>query len=122
VPANAPGSIDAFVFNTSHVLLDITGYFGPDDGTTGLFYFPVTCRAHDSQFSNEQTKTISLASCNGVPGTAKGYAANVTSISGGSPMPVLTLYPAGQGRANASIDVFPYRRTRVVLEISAYFG
>ena len=60
-------------------------------------------------------------------------------------MPFLTLWPTGQARPNASvlnafqgqiatnsaiipadtngsIDVFAYRRTHVVLEVSGYFG
>lgn len=144
VPASSSGSIDAFVFDKSDALMDITGYFAPDNGQ-GFLYFPVTqCRAGDTQFTDAQAKTISVA-CVGIPATASGYAANVTSISGGSPMPFLTLYPTGQARpnastlnafegqtitnstivpsgTNASIDVFAYRHTEVVLEVSGYFG
>lgn len=147
VPASNTGSIDGFVFDRSDVLIDITGYFAPDSGQ-GLLYYPITqCRPHNSQFADEQVKTITLAgsACSNIPATALAYAANVTSISGGSPMPFLTIFPTGQSRPNVStlnafegqtatnsaivpsgpggaIDIFAYRHTQVVLEISGYFA
>lgn len=149
LPASATGSIDAFVFDRTDVLMDITGYFAADDGQTGLFYFPVTqCRVHDALYQDDQSRAISIATasgCVGIPISAKGYAANVTVVPGGSPMPFLTLYPANQSRPNAStlnafegqtvtnsaivpggpggaLDIYAYRRTQVVLEISGFFN
>jgi hypothetical protein len=151
VPAGQAGggSVDVFVLNQADVILDITGYFAPDDGQTGLLYFPVTqCRLADSQYGSEQVKTIavpSAAGCSGIPASAKAYLLNATAVPGGSPMPFLTAYPTGQARPNASmlnafegqtvtnasivpagvggsIDVFAYRASRVVLEVSGYFG
>jgi hypothetical protein len=148
IPVSPFGGVDVSVFDRSDVIIDITGYFAPDDGT-GLFYFPVTqCRLHDSQFTDEQAKTIavpSAAGCSGIPVSAKAYLVNATALPGGSPMPFLTVYPTGQVRPNASmlnafegqtvtnasiipagagggVDVFAYRRSQVVVEMSGYFG
>ncbi|MBS1827545.1 MAG: hypothetical protein JST93_19675 [Acidobacteria bacterium] len=83
--------------------------------------------------------------CPAIPATAKAYALNVTALPGGSPMPFLTLFPTGQPRPNASIlnafegqtitnsaivaagtngyvDLFSYRPTHVIVEISGYFA
>ncbi|MBL8215751.1 MAG: VCBS repeat-containing protein [Bryobacterales bacterium] len=154
IPASADGAIDVFVYNNSDVLMDINGYFAPDDGQNGLYYFPVTqCRASDStvsggQYADESTRTLNIpsaAGCSGIPGSARAYAINVTALPAGNPMPFLTAYPTGQPRPgasilnafegqtvtnaaivpsglNGSIDIFAYRRTNVVLEVSGYFG
>jgi hypothetical protein len=148
-PAGAStGGIDIFVLDTSDIIIDITGYFGPDDGQAGLSYFPVTqCRMHVSQFADEQTKSIPVPStgCAAIPPTAKAYLLNVTAIPGGSPMPFLTAWPKGGVRPNASmlnafegqtvtntsiipagidggIDIYTYRKAMIVAEISGYFA
>jgi hypothetical protein len=154
LPASADGSLDVFTFNQTDFLIDINGYFAPDDGVSGQFYFPVTqCRASDSTVSggiygDDSFRTINVPTavgCNGIPSTARGYALNVTALPSGSPMPFVTAYPTGQVRPNASIlnafegqivtnsaivpanaagaiDVYAYRRTHLVVEISGYFG
>lgn len=158
VPASADGSIDVFAFDRTDFLIDINGYFAPDNGQ-GLFYFPLAqqCRASDTRnaagpyggpiFGDETSRTIALpaSSCSGIPSNAKGYVVNATALPDGSPMPFLTLWPTGQPRPNASvlnafqgqvvtnsaiipagtngaIDIFAFRRTHVVLEVSGYFG
>ncbi|MBL8230542.1 MAG: hypothetical protein JNL98_18775 [Bryobacterales bacterium] len=157
LPASADGSVDVFTFDRTDFLIDINGYFAPDNGQ-GLFYFPVQqCRVSDSRsangtfggpvFENEQTRTYPLpvSACSGIPAAARAYVVNASVIPNGSPMPFLTLWPTGQGRPNASslnafegqivtnsaiipagangaIDVYAFRRTHVVLEVSGYFG
>lgn len=154
LPASADGSIDVFAFNQTDFIIDINGYFAPDDGVNGQYYFPVTqCRASDSTasggiYADDTARTIavpSAAGCAGIPAAARGYAMNVTAMPGGSPMPFVSAYPAGQSRPNASIlnafegqivtnsaivpagiggavDIYAYRRTHLVVEISGYFG
>ncbi|MFN7938727.1 MAG: hypothetical protein U0R19_35685 [Bryobacteraceae bacterium] len=150
VPASADGTIAVFVYNTTDFLIDITGYFAADDGQKGLDYFPVTqCRAAGATFyPNDTANTIIVPSspaCSGIPATAQGYALNVTAMPNGSPMPFLTAYPSGQPRPNASIlnafqgqvvtnaaiiaagpngaiDIYAYRATSVVVELSGYFA
>src|SRR5262249_17941145 len=106
-------------FDRTDLILDINGYFAPDDGVTGLYYHPVTqCRASSTLdgaypapfggpiYSDEQARTIPIpaaAQCAGVPSNAAAYALNVTAIPNGSPMPFLTVYPTGQPRPNSSI-------------------
>lgn len=153
VPASGDGSIDVYAFDRTDFIVDINGYFAPDNGQ-GLYYFPVTqCRANDSTvtggiYPDDSTRTITVPSagnCGGIPATAKGYVVNVTAVPGGSPMPFLTVYPTGQSRPNASVlnafqgqtvtnstivpagtngalDVYAFRRTHAVVEISGYFG
>ncbi len=154
IPASADGSINVFTFNATDFIIDINGYYAPDDGQNGLYYYPVTqCRANDStvsggQYTDESTRTIPIPTapgCSGIPATAKAYAVNVTALPGGNPMPFLTGYPTGQPQPNASIlnafqgqivtnaaiipagangaiNIYAYRRTDVVVEVSGYFG
>jgi hypothetical protein len=112
VPASADGTVDVFAFDTTDFLVDINGYYAADNGSTGLYYFPVTqCRANDSTVSggaypNDSVRTISIPiapACSGIPTTARGYAVNVTALPNGNPLPFITAYPTGQARPNASI-------------------
>ncbi|MBI4907015.1 MAG: BACON domain-containing protein [Acidobacteria bacterium] len=153
VPAGPDGTIDVFASDTTDLVLDINGYFAPDDGRSGLFYFPVTqCRVSDSTsgagaFPDDTARTIHMltAACPYLPAGAQAYAINVTALPNSNAMPFLSVYPTGQPRPNASIlnsfqgqivtnsaivpagtngaiDVYVYRRTDVVVEISGYFG
>ncbi|MBI4902139.1 MAG: VCBS repeat-containing protein [Acidobacteria bacterium] len=118
VPASADGGISLFTYDRSDVIVDITGYFGPDDGATGMFFFPVRqCRISQTNgtgftgiyngpmFADESTRTIPVPSsaCAGISPNARAYSLNATVMPGGSPMPFLTIYPSGQGRPNASV-------------------
>lgn len=115
LPASADGSVDVFTFDRTDFLIDINGYFAPDNGQ-GLLFFPVRqCRVSDTRqvqgpfggpsFGNEQTRTLPIlsTSCSGIPTTARAYAIHTTAIPGGSPMPFLTAWPSGQLQPNASI-------------------
>jgi hypothetical protein len=155
VPASGNGSIDVYAFNDTDFLIDINGYFAPDDGVNGLyFYTAAQCRVSDTTttdgpaYANESTRTLGVAAserCVGVPTTARAFALNFTAIPGGSPMPFLTAYPTGQSQPNASVlnafegqtvtnsaivpsgpggqvNVYAYRPTHVVVELSGYFS
>jgi hypothetical protein len=161
IPAGADGAIDVFAYDRTDVIVDINGYFAPDDGVNGLYFYPlVQCRIADSTgtaysgafgepiYNDETTRTLPIRSspqCVSIPVSAKAYAVNVTAIPNGSPMPFLTAWPTGQPRPNASIlnafqgqtvsnsalipagvdgsiDIFAFRRTHVVVEVSGYFG
>ncbi|MBL8230291.1 MAG: hypothetical protein JNL98_17510 [Bryobacterales bacterium] len=115
LPASADGSVDVFTFDRTDFLIDINGYFAPDNGQ-GLLFFPVRqCRVSDTRqapgpfggplFGNEQTRSLPMfsTSCSGVPTNARAYALHTTAIPGGNPMPFLTAWPSGQGQPNASI-------------------
>jgi hypothetical protein len=161
IPAGPDGAIDVFASDRTDMIVDINGYFAPDDGVNGLFYYPlVQCRVADSSsdaypvpfgmpaYTDESTRRLPVRNspqCVSIPSSAKAYALNFTALPNGSPMPFLTAYPAGQGRPNASIlnafqgqvvtnsalipagtdgaiDVFAFRRTDVVVDISGYFA
>jgi len=71
VPAASDGSIDVFTFDTTDFIVDINGYYAPDDGQNGLFYYPVTqCRASDSTVSggaypDDTVRTINIPGSSG---------------------------------------------------------
>jgi hypothetical protein len=119
LPASIDGSVDVYTFSQSDFLMDINGYFAPDDGQNGLYYYPVTqCRVSDTTngslpspfgapiFENETSRSIPIRSsaCTGIPTSARAYLLNATSIPNGSSMPFLTMYPTGQPRPNASVS------------------
>jgi len=118
VPASPDGSISLYAFEATDAIVDINGYFAPDNGT-GLFYFPVTqCRVSHTNdgsftgsfgppiFTDQTSRTIPITAstkCPGVPASAKAYALNATVIPNGSSMPFLTIWPSGQPQPNASV-------------------
>ncbi|MBI4902751.1 MAG: VCBS repeat-containing protein [Acidobacteria bacterium] len=152
IPASGDGTIDFFAYDATDFIVDINGYFAPDNGSTGLYYFPVTqCRANDSTngapYANESTRTINIpnSGCTGIPANAQAYALNVTALPAGNPMPFITAFPTGQPQPNASIlnafqgqvvtnsaiipagtggavNIYAYRQTHVVVEVNGYFG
>jgi hypothetical protein len=112
VPASNDGSIDVYAFEATDFIMDINGYFAPDNGTTGQFYFPVTqCRVYNTlganapKFEDTTTRTVNMVTgpCSGIPADARGYAINVTAVPNGNPMPFITAYPTGQAQPNASV-------------------
>lgn len=115
IPASADGSIDLFAAAKTDMLIDITGYFAPDNGA-GLYYFPVTqCRVLDTRSAagayggpalianTPRSVAVPGSSCAGVPTTALGYALTATVIPGGTQMPFLTVWPSGSAQPNASM-------------------
>ncbi|MBL8213555.1 MAG: hypothetical protein JNK87_22745 [Bryobacterales bacterium] len=148
VQAGTNGSIDAFSYGKTDVILDVTGYFAPDDGQTGLRYYPlIQCRTLSTAFGSEETRTVAIPAelCSWAGPAAKAYALNVTAIPSGQPMPFLTVYPAGQTRpgtsflnafegqtqtnsvivpagVNGAVDLFAYRPTQVRVDVMGYFG
>ena len=50
VPAGADGEISVFATDTTHVIIDVDGYFVPDSDTTALAFFPLPpCRVMDTR-------------------------------------------------------------------------
>jgi len=161
IPAGTDGAIDVFAYDRTDLLVDITGYFAPDDGVAGVYYVPIVqCRIANTSsssyaatfggpmFGDETTRTMQMASsprCQSIPSTAKGYMLNLTAMPANSPLPFITVYPTGQHRPDASIlnafegqtvsnaaiipagtngaiDVFTFRKTHALLEVSGYFS
>jgi hypothetical protein len=120
VPAgtDSAGSLSVFVSNSTDLLIDINGYFGPPGGTGALYFYPTTpCRIADTRagfgFSAPfgqpslvagATRTFPLqqSSC-AIPSTAQAYSLNLTAVvpSGGD-LVYLTAFPTGETVPNAS--------------------
>lgn len=117
VPASTNGSIDLFAFDATNVIMDVNGYFAPDDGTgRGLRYYPIRpCRVMDTQdpmfpggfrgpamtSSYYRTITIPDAHCYGLPANARAWAINA-SVAPNAAVPFLSLWPAATPWPNVS--------------------
>jgi hypothetical protein len=107
VPAGTNGAVNIYVSNTTDVLLDIDGYFDPND-SFALAFFPLTpCRVVDTRNSNgplggpaligglERDFPVLQSQCN-LPAHAAAYSFNFTVVPiQGGPVGYLTVWPAG---------------------------
>jgi hypothetical protein len=148
VKAGTSGSIDIFASDTTHLVIDIDGYFAPID-TGGLSLYGVTpCRVVDTRQPAGSAVITSLdvavsASACGIPANAQAHVLSVTVVPPG-PLGYLTLWPQGQTRpvvatlnaldaaitsnlaivptTNGWISAFPSNPTHLIIDISGYFG
>jgi hypothetical protein len=148
VQAGTGGSVDVFASNTTHLVIDINGYFAPM-ATGGLSLYNVTpCRVVDTRRPSGSPPITSLnvavtSSACGIPATAQADAFSVTVVPPGS-MGYLTLWPQGQSMpvvstlnaldgaitsnmaivpaAETAISAFASNPTHLILDISGYFG
>jgi len=118
IPASSNGSINVFALDATNLIIDVNGYFAPDDGTgRGLLYFPTTqCKVmntQDGSLSNpfggpamtggvDRTVPVPSGRCSGLPATAKAWAANATVVPNGNGMPFLSMWPSGTAWPNIS--------------------
>jgi beta-propeller repeat-containing protein len=106
VPAGTNGSIDAFVTNDTHLILDITGYFAPPGQPGGLHFFTLApCRVVDTRNPDgpfggpvlsggtNRSFPVQSSSC-GVPATSQAYSMNATVVPSGF-LDYLTMWPTG---------------------------
>lgn len=106
VPAGSNGSIDVYVTDQSHLIIDINGYFAPP-ASGGLLFYPVTpCRMVDTRIQSGslfgapslqsgQARAFPLLSTSCAPSTsAQAYSMNVTAVPQG-PLSYLTLWQSG---------------------------
>jgi YVTN family beta-propeller protein len=110
VPAGAGGAISIFAYNTTHVILDINGYFAAvKSGSTYAFFELDPCRVVDTRGPDGplggpflqggaagRDFPITSSSCN-IPATALAYSFNFTAVPRG-PLGYLTTWPAGQNQ------------------------
>ena len=110
VPASANGSIDVYTQDPTNLIIDVNGYFAPDDGTgRGLHYFPTTqCRVMntlDASYANpfgpplvspgaDRTVPVPASRCTGLPSSARAWAMNASVVPNGVAMPYLSLWPS----------------------------
>jgi hypothetical protein len=108
-PAGDGGAISVFVTDATHVILDINGYFLPENLGQGLtFYTAAPCRVADSrlaagtfggpQLTAGQTREypIPQSPC-GIPASAQAYSLNATVVPQ-EPLGYLTLWPSGSAQ------------------------
>ena len=113
VPAGAGGAISIYVSDTTHVIVDINGYFAPPGSAGALAFYPATpCRVADTRYGSGpfagpsltagQTRsfTVPQSAC-AIPSTAKAYSLNMTVVPPGS-LEYLTAWPTGQAQPNVS--------------------
>jgi hypothetical protein len=105
VPGSANGGIQAFVTDTTEIVIDANGYFAPPSGG-GYSFYPLTpCRIADTRSATgtfggpimaagtARSFPVPLSACN-LPASAVAYSLNVTVVPTGG-LGYLTLWPAG---------------------------
>ena len=109
VPAGTGGAISIYVSDSTHVIIDINGYFGGPGGSGALAFYPVTpCRVADTRNANgpfggpslasgaTRSFTVPQSSCN-IPAAAQAYSLNMTAVPQGA-LEYLTTWPTGQAQ------------------------
>lgn len=109
VPAGISGGVNVFVTNTTHVILDIDGYFAPAGTTSALSFYPVPpCRVADTRNptgplggpmisgGTSRAFPVQSSSC-GIPSTAQAYSLNVSAVPHGT-LGHLTTWPTGESQ------------------------
>jgi len=141
------GDVSVFTYNSTDVLIDVTGYFGSPGGLA--LYNTQPCRAYDSRanngqpFTGERTVNIAGSPC-APPANAAAYVFSATVVPSGS-LPFLTLWPDGQmepivstlnaydGLTTSNLAIVPNTNgstdadaaqgfTQLILDISGYFA
>lgn len=116
IPAGTNGAISVYATNNTQLVLDIDGYFVPENNSSALAFYPLTpCRVVDTRNPDGPlggpfigTKTsrdfpIVSSSCS-VPANAAAYSLNLTSVpKNGQPLIYLTAWPTGQTQPTASV-------------------
>jgi hypothetical protein len=107
VPAGSAGAISVFATDTTHVVLDINGYFVPASANTGFAFYPVTpCRLVDTRLASSPLGGPSLSgtrsfpllsgSCN-IPASAAAYSLNFAAVPDG-PLGYITAWATGKSQ------------------------
>jgi hypothetical protein len=150
VPAGTSGSVSVFVSDTTHVVLDINGYFVPAETSGALAFYPLApCRVIDTRggasigAGGTRTVAVRSSSCS-VPSGAVAYSLNFTALPHG-PLGWITTFPTGQAMptastlnaptgaitanaailpagTNGSVDVYASDATDLLVDINGYFA
>jgi len=152
VPAGTSGDINVFASDTTHVVIDINGYFAPP-GSGGLsFYAAAPCRVVDTrntvgalggpELLGQRDFPLTSGSC-GLPVNAQAFSLNATVVPADK-LGYLTLWPAGDAKPvvstlnspdgsidsnaaivptlNGSISAFSSDSTQLILDANGYFA
>ena len=113
VPAGFDGAVSVYVTNTTHLILDINGYFAPFAQGTLQFYPLTPCRVVDTRrtdfpqglgapsFGNRESRPLPVLAnspcLQGLPQQPLAYSFNVTVAPvHGQPLNYLTIWPSDQ--------------------------
>jgi len=146
-PAGTGGSIEAFVTQTTNLVVDINGYFAPmGEGALSLYALP-PCRVLDTRttgapFEGAINVNVIGSGC-GVTSAAQAYVFNATVVPQGS-LGYLTLWPQGGVQpvvstlnaydgevssnmaivptSNTEIGVYATNDTHLILDMFGYFA
>src|SRR5262249_46213717 len=153
VPAGTPGgSINVFVTDQTHVIIDVNGYFAPP-APGGLQFFALTpCRVVDTRnppgalggpaLSGFRDFNLLMGPC-AVSPAVQAYSLNATVVPSG-PLGFLTLWPTGLPQpvvstlnspdativsnaaivpaTSGSISAFSTNTTDLILDLNGYFA
>ena len=105
--------VSIYVSDTTDVIIDINGYFEPNNGSTLAFYPLSPCRVADTRNPpgdlggpslvggvGRSFPILEAASCN-IPSNAQAYSLNLTAVPP-APLGYLTVWPTGQSQPNVS--------------------
>jgi hypothetical protein len=109
VPAGSNGAISIYATDTTHVILDINGYFVPATDTAALAFYPVTpCRIADTRnadgplggpsLAGQTTRSFPIQGSCGIPAAAQAYSLNFAAVPNAPSLAYLTAWPAGQAQ------------------------
>ena len=148
-PAGTGGSIEAYVTQTTNLVVDINGYFAPvAEGALSLYALP-PCRVLDTRtlagvdpFAGAINVDVIGSGCGGTS-AAQGYVFNATVVPDG-PLGYLTLWPQGSAQplvstlnaedgditsnmaivptSSTEISAFASNSTNLVLDLFGYFA
>ena len=147
VPAGSTGQIDIYVSNSTHVVIDINGYFGSQ--SSGLAFYPVTpCRVADTRTSSaipaQGTRSFSMTGVCALPASAQAYSLNLTAVPPAA-LQYLTAWPTGQSQpfvstlnalegqivanaaivpagTNGAVSVYVSDASNVIVDVNGYFA
>jgi DNA-binding beta-propeller fold protein YncE len=113
IPAGTNGQISVYATNTTHVIVDVNGYFAPVSGSTLAFYPLTPCRVADTRHSTyppglgppfltggqERAFPIlnAITTCNIPANGVAAYSLNFSVVPHGS-LFYMTVWPTGQTR------------------------
>jgi sugar lactone lactonase YvrE len=150
MPAGAGGAITVYGTQSTHVIIDINGYFVPATNLAALGFYPVTpCRIADTRQGSPLAAKVPqnfspLGSSCLIPASAQAYSLNLTAIPI-APIGYLTTWPAGQKKplvstlntgsldvtanaaivpagTNGEITVYSSDPADLVVDINGYFA
>ncbi len=110
VQSGAAGAVRVYASNTTHVVLDVDGYFEAPSGQTLQFYPLTPCRVLDTRnpdgplggpfLANEQERDFPVLSSNcNIPSSAQAYSMNFTVVPyNGEVLGYLTVWAQGAQR------------------------